>query len=103
LASSLAENASLIADLPANDAFDDIAASAAEAVGAYAQWQEDYLNALADGDAVTAQALVDDIVALRTALVVETAQALASFREALDDRVVSLSGEFDEHLANLSQ
>jgi hypothetical protein len=103
LASSLAENASLIADLPANDAFDDIAASAAEAVGAYAQWQEDYLNALADGDAATAQGLVDDIVALRTALVVETAQALASFREALDDRVVSLSGEFDEHLANLSQ
>jgi hypothetical protein len=103
LASSLAENASLIADLPANDAFDDVAASAAEAVGAYAQWQEDYLKALADGDAAAAQALVDDIVALRTGLLVETAQALASFREALDDRIVSLSGEFDEHLANLSQ
>jgi len=103
LASSLAENASLIADLPANDAFDDIAASAAEAVGAYAQWQEDYLKALADGDAAAAQALIDGFAAVRTELLMETAQTLASFRELLDVRIVSLSGEFDEHLANLSQ
>ena len=103
LASSLAENASLIADLPANDAFDDIAASAAEAVGAYAQWQEDYLKALADGDAAAAQELIDNFTEVRTALLVETAQTLASFREVLDDRIVSLSGEFDDHLANLSQ
>jgi hypothetical protein len=103
LATSLAENAALIADLPANDIFDDIAASATEAVGAYAQWQEDYLKALAEGDAAAAQALIDDYVAVRTALLAETAQALASFRETLDDRIVSLSAEFDEHLANLSR
>ncbi|MCL1594329.1 MAG: hypothetical protein M3132_08270 [Actinomycetia bacterium] len=103
LASSLAENASLIADLPANDAFDDIAANAAEAVGAYAQWQEDYLEALADGDAAAAQELIDTFAEVRATLLVETAQSLASFREVLDDRIVSLSGEFDDHLANLSQ
>jgi len=103
LASSLAENASLLADLPANDAFDDIAASAAEAVGAYAQWQEDYLKALADGDAAAAQVLINNFTGVRTTLLVETAQTLASFREVLDDRIVSLSGEFDDHLANLSQ
>jgi len=103
LAAALAENASLVADLPANAAFDDVASSAADAVGAYAQWQEDYLTALADGDAETAEALIKDIVAVRDSLILETEGALAAFRVLLDDRIVSLSVEFDDHLVNLTR
>lgn len=103
LAASLAENASLIADLPSSVAFDHVASSAADALGEYAQWQEDYLTALADGDAVAAEALVNDINVVRDALISETEQALTSFRDVLDDRIVSLSMEFDDHLASLIQ
>jgi len=103
LAASLAENASLVADLPSNTAFDAIASSAADAVGAYAQWQEDYLAALANGDAAAAETLINDIRTVRDTLISQTEQTLVSFREILDDRIVSLSGEFDEHLGNLSQ
>jgi hypothetical protein len=101
LAASLAENASLMADLPTNAAFDEVASSAADAVGAYAQWQDDYLGALVDGDTVTAGSLINDINEVRDALISETERALLSFRVVLDDRIVSLSVEFDDHLANL--
>ena len=103
LATALAENASLIADLPSNAAFDDVASRAADAVGAYAQWQEDYLTALADGDAESAENLIKEIVAVRDSLILETEDALAAFRVLLDDRIVSLSEEFDDHLVNLTQ
>ena len=103
LAASLAENASLIADLPSNDAFDSVASNAADALGTYAQWQEDYLAALADDDAASALALINDIRGVRDALVSEAEQALAAFREVLDDRIVSLSLEFDDHLVILTR
>ena len=103
LAASLAENASLVADLPSNPAFDDVASSAAEALGAYAQWQKDYLSALADENAFAAIDLINDITAVRDTLVAQTAKTLLSFRETLDERIVLLSREFDEHMANLSQ
>jgi hypothetical protein len=103
LAASLAENASLIADLPSSPAFDDVASTAADAVGAYAQWQEDYLAVLVDDNAFAAIALINDITTVRDELISETYRALASFRETLDDRIVSLSVEFDDHLANLTQ
>jgi len=102
LAASLAENASVVADLPTNAAFDDIASAAADAVGAYAQWQEDYLAALVDGDAAAAEQLIVDITDVRDALISETERVLVSFREDLDERIVSLSVEFDEHLVNLT-
>ncbi|MEN8238955.1 MAG: hypothetical protein ABFR53_07115, partial [Actinomycetota bacterium] len=103
LAASLATNASLIADLPSNAAFDDVASSAADAVGAYAQWQEDYLAALASGDDSAAATLIEDVTAVREALIAEMERSLTSFGEALDERIVSLSGEFDDHLADLIQ
>jgi hypothetical protein len=103
LAADLVENASLAADLPSNTAFDDVAASAVDAVGAYAQWQEDYLAALADGDAAAAITLINDITVVREELISETEHALAVFRDVLDDRIVSLSVELDDHLANLTQ
>lgn len=103
LATSLAENASLIADLPSNTAFDEVASAAADAVGAYAQWQDEYLAALADGDAPAAEALISDIARVRAALISDTERALGTFRDILDDRIVSLSVEFDQHLVNLTQ
>jgi hypothetical protein len=103
LAADLVENASLAADLPSNTAFDDVAASAVDAVGAYAQWQEDYLAALADGDAAAAITLINDITVVREELISETEHALAVFRDVLDDRIVSLSVELDDHLAKLTQ
>ena len=103
LAASLAENASLIADLPSNARFDDVASATADAVGAYAQWQEDYLAALVNGDAAATQELINNITTVRDALITDTARTLAVFRDVLDKRIVSLSEEFDDHLANLSQ
>ena len=103
LAASLAENTSLITDLPSNGTFDRVASSAADAVAAYAQWQEDYLAALVDDDAAAAAALIKDINAVRDELVSEAEQTLATFRDMLDDRIVSLSLDFDDHLANLTR
>ncbi len=102
LASSLAEDASVVADLPSNPAFDSIAQSASDAVAAYAGWQEDYLTALANGDPAAAASLISDIEAIRVDLLAETEQALLTFRDDLDGRIVSLSNEFDDHLDNLS-
>ena len=102
LASSLAEDASLIADLPSNPAFDDLAQSASDAVAEYAQWQQDYLTALAGGDDAAAETLINSLTAMRLDLLSETQQALLTFREAMDGRMVSLSSEFDDHLADLS-
>ena len=103
IAADLVENASLVADLPSNTAFDDVATSALNAVSTYAQWQEDYLAALADGDAAAAIALINDITVVREELISETEIALAVFRDVLDDRIVSLSVELDDHLVNLTQ
>jgi hypothetical protein len=103
LAADLVDDASLLADLPSSPSFDAVTSDAADAVSAYAQWQEDYLGALADGDASAATELIDDITIVRDELVAETERALVAFRELLDDRIVSLSVEFDDHLANLTQ
>jgi hypothetical protein len=103
LAADLVESASLIADLPSSAAFDDLAADATDVVGAYAQWQEDYLGALAAGDEGAAVALINEITTAREQLISTTERTLIGFRDILDDRIVSLSVEFDDHLANLSQ
>ena len=103
LAVLLAENASLVADLPSNTQFDDVASAASDAVAALARWQEEYLDALADGNAEAAESLITELSRVRKDLVSEMNRTLIVFREALDIRMVSLSGEFDQHLTNLSQ
>lgn len=102
LASSLAENASLVADLPSLAAFDSIQSAANDAVSFYTQWQDEYLDALTSGDTEAAVELIAGLEAIRVELAVETAASLLRFREAMDDRMVSLAAEFDQHLNDLA-
>lgn len=103
LASSLAENASLVADLPSLAAFDSIQSAANDAVSSYTQWQDEYLDALTSGDTEAAVELIAGLEAIRVELAVETAASLLRFREAMDDRMVSLAAEFDQHLNDLAR
>jgi hypothetical protein len=103
LAASLAENASLVSDLPSNAAFEAVQSSAREAIASYAQWQDRYLAALANNDVTTADTLVAEIKATRASILGETSQTLLEFRESMDDRIVSLAEQFDAHLSDLDR
>jgi len=101
LASSLADDAGVLGDLPSDPAFSGVAQAAGSAVERYARWQDEYLAALASGDTETATVLIDEIDALRDDLASITTAALVAFRTEMDGRILSLAGLLDEHLNDL--
>ena len=102
LASSLAEDASVVADLPDDPAFSEVLALAQENLDWYADWQDRYLTALTGEDTATASDLVAEIEVRRDELQALNGEALLAFRTEADDGIVDLASEFDAYLVEVS-
>lgn len=103
LASSLASDASVIADLPSDPAFQPTLDLVATTNASYTQWQDDYLAALNTEDTESAQRLISDLDVMRLGLAESTRTDLLAFRTDIDSRIVDLAGALDNHLENLSR
>jgi len=103
LASSGADDAAIVADLPDDPAFADTLALASSTLDIYGEWQEDYLNALTVQDADSASNLLRGLEVLRSDLAAATTTDLLNFRTEIDSRIVDLASSLDNHLENLSR
>jgi len=103
LASSLADNALLVSDLPNDPAFEMTLALASSTLDEYNQWQDDYLNSLTQQDEDAASDLLVALDLLRSDLADTTRTNLLKFRTELDSHIVVLASSLDNHLENLSR
>jgi len=103
LASSLADDAALISDLPTDDAFAAVLAQATQAQERYGPWQVAYLGALTSRNPDAAAALIAEIDEITSALKAQNLATLLEFRSSLDERIVSLAVELQAHLDHLTQ
>jgi hypothetical protein len=103
LAGSLAENAGAIADLPEDPTLDAVAVLARTSLERYTDWQDEYLGALASGDTATTEVLVAEIDALRAALESATEEALLVVRTEMDTGIVTLAGDLEVYMEELSR
>ena len=103
LASSLADDAGVVGDLPSDPSFAGVAQAASLAVERYGVWQNEYLATLASGDAPAATVLIEEIAAVRDQLASINTEALLSFRTEMDARILSLADQLDEHLSDLAR
>lgn len=102
LASSLATDAGIVADLPDDPAFAEVKSAASAALVRAAEWQDEYLAALASEDADTAATLVGEMTEMRISLQSLTADALIAFRAEADLTIVGLAGDLDVYLVAVS-
>lgn len=103
LASSLADDARFVSQLPDDPIFEDVHTLAEDSHERYGSWQTEYLAALADDDRGTAQVLIAEINATGTALAEANTEALGAFRAEFDAHIVGYAGELDVHMSNLSR
>ncbi|MGI9528434.1 MAG: hypothetical protein ACR2NG_01885 [Acidimicrobiia bacterium] len=102
LASSLATDAGIVADLPDDPAFAEVKTTASATLVRAAEWQDEYLDALTSEDADAAAALVGEMTEMRITLQSLTADALVAFRAEADITIVSLAGDLDVYLVAVS-
>jgi len=102
LASSLATDAGIVADLPDDTAFAEVKTAASATLARAAAWQDEYLDALTSEDADTAAALVGEMTEMRISLQSLTADALVAFRAEADITIVNLAGDLDAYLVAVS-
>ncbi len=103
LAGSLAEDASLLSELPDDPAFADVRTAAVAAVGRYAAWQDDYLGALTAEDATAATNLIGELDGIRRALTGLNDEALLAFRSEADLWIVRLASELETYMGELTE
>jgi hypothetical protein len=103
LASSLASDAAIVADLPDDPAFIQVKATAVEALDRSAQWQDAYLGALTGEDTETASTLVAEVDGITKDLADTNRAALLAFRTEADLGIVELAGNLDQYLIAVSQ
>ncbi len=103
LASSLAEDAGAASDLPDDSTLDAVALLARESLTRYADWQDEYLGALATGDIATAEILVAEIDTLRSALGTANEEALLVVRTEVDSGIVTLARDLEAYMEDLSR
>ena len=102
LASSLATDAGIVADLPDDPAFAEVKTAASATLARAAAWQDEYLDALTSEDADNAAALVGEMTEMRISLQSLTADALVAFRAEADITIVNLAGDLDVYLVAVS-
>ena len=103
LASSLADDAGVVADLPDDSAFAPTLALASSTLEQYTQWQRVYLDALTAANDPAITDALDQFDALRDDLARSNTEDLLTLRSELDNRLVSLASGLDSHLADLSR
>ena len=103
LATSLSNDASAIASLPNDAAFDPVRSEAVTTHTRYTQWQTEYLNALASESTSAALELVNELDTLKTSLNGAVATALGVFRSEMDGLIVTYAVRLETHMGNISQ
>lgn len=103
LASSLAEDSGIVADLPDDPTFNAVRSEATATLEWYATWQQDYLAALTGEEPERAQTLVDELDTRRADLNDLNMEQLLVFRTEADVAIVDLAGQFDIYLKDLSE
>jgi hypothetical protein len=101
LASSLAEDAGIVADLPSDPTFDAVGAAALSAVERYAPWQDAYLEALTGEDVDAATTLVAEMDTMRADLYAVNDDAILAFRSEADVWIVDLAGDLEAYMNEL--
>ena len=103
LASSLADDAGVVVDLPDDPAFAPTLALASSTLEQYTQWQVVYLEALSNADKDAVTDALSQFESLRQDLAQTNTEDLLTLRSELDVRLVSLASELDSHLVDLSR
>ena len=102
IASTLAADAGIVADLPDDPAFTAVKSAAETALERATVWQDEYLEALANEDPDAASVLVSEMDQIRTGLATVSVDALIAFRTEMDLVIVELAADFDAYLADLA-
>lgn len=103
LASSLAADAAVIADLPDDPSFESLKTLIRDQHQRYGAWQNEYLDALTGEDADAANALLNELDAMTSELNASTQSALLAFRSETDIAIVDLAGELEAYMADLTR
>ncbi len=102
LAASLADDAGVVAELPDDPTFEEVHAEALATHDRYAVWQQEYLAALTGEDQDEAQALINELDAMRSDLNASNDAALSVARTEMDGRIVSYAVELETHMTVLT-
>ena len=103
LAQSLAGSVAALSSMPTSGPFSDHRALVDGAVTDFAQWQEDYLDALRSGDAARAERLVAELSLERRALGDQLVGTLAELRTDVDTRILQLAEDVSRTLARVPE
>ncbi len=103
LASSLAADAAVIADLPDDPSFDALMTLIREQHDRYGNWQNEYLSALTSEDADSATTLLNELAGMKSELASANQSALLAFRSEADIAIVDLAGELEAYMADLTR
>jgi hypothetical protein len=102
LASSLVEDSTALSDLPTTEFAADINDAAHVAIERYASWQDEYLEALAEGDETVAAELIAELDQIRSGLDAALIAALGVARIAVDQQIVELAASLESFLVDLT-
>jgi hypothetical protein len=103
LASSLVDDSNALSDLPTTEAAADLDDAAHAAVERYALWQDEYLTALAEGDAAAATSLIAELDEIRLHLESSLVEALGVARIEIDKQIVELAVSLETYLEALTR
>ncbi|MEN8040915.1 MAG: hypothetical protein ABFR95_05370, partial [Actinomycetota bacterium] len=103
LASSLVDDSSAVSDLPVTESTSDLNDLTRSSVERYATWQEEYLNALSEGNEPAATDLVTEMEDIRASLNAELADFLGAARTDIDQEVVELATDLERYLEELTR
>lgn len=99
LAKVLAESVAALNAMPLDGPFADLRALVDAETTEFAQWQDDYLTALRDGQVDETSRLVEEIDATRRMLQDELINPLATLRGELDARILELADRLSVAIA----
>ncbi len=102
LATSLADDAAVVSQLPGDEIFSDVHALAFDSHNRYGPWQMEYLAALTNEDRDAAEVLIKEIDETRAGLAEANTEALAAFRSVFDTYIVEYARQLEAHMNNLT-
>jgi len=91
LARALATSVAALTEMPLDGSFAEHRTLVEARVTEFAEWQDDYLAALREGDSTEAQRLVDELSVAREQLQAEVIVTLAALRTEVDGRILDLA------------
>ncbi|MCP3973541.1 MAG: hypothetical protein GY720_03495 [bacterium] len=101
LARALADSVAALTSMPTAGPFEGHRSLVETEITDFAQWQDDYLNALRTGDAATAEGLIETLHTNRQNLVDQVVMTLAALRTDIDGRILALARQVSRSATGL--